>query len=131
LGAQALQQALFIAELQLELRKLGVAANSPTPGAPRMRGWKEIRGTRLIPSGDDTVLFLCERGEKVGLGRYLRAFQSDLPAGVFELVKRQHSELEQAHHRLKQVREQLRWSGQASKGDRQKVRSSMAGRNHL
>jgi len=132
LGAEGLQQSLFIAELQLELRKLNVAAKPPTPGAPKMRGWKEITGIRLLASGDDTVLFLCDRGERAGLGRYLRALQSDLPAGLFELVKRQHSQLEQAHDRLNQVREQLRRDEEWSERDRQsRVRSSSAGRNHL
>ncbi len=47
LGAEALQQALFVAELELELKKLGVSAKPLTPRPAKVRGWKEIRGTCL------------------------------------------------------------------------------------
>lgn len=132
LGAEALQRALFIAELQLELKKLGVAAKPPTPGAAKLRGWKEITGTRLLPSGDDTVLLFCEQGERAALGKYLRALQSDLPVGVFELVERQHSQLEESYDRLDQIREQLRRDEAESERDRQsRVWSLSAGREYL
>jgi uncharacterized protein (TIGR02284 family) len=120
LGAEALQQAVFIAELQLELKKLGVAAKPPVPSAPKLPAWKEIRDTRLLPSGDDTLLVLCERGERAVLSQYLRALQSDLPVGALELVKRQHCQLEEAYERLDQIREQLRRDEGGSERDRQR-----------
>ncbi|MCI0419485.1 MAG: PA2169 family four-helix-bundle protein [Acidobacteria bacterium] len=108
LGAEALQQALFIAELQLELRKLGVAVTPPAPGAAKLRGWNEIVSTRLLPSGDETVLLLCEQGERAALGEYLAILHGDLPVAVFQLVERQHFQLREAYDRLSQIREQLR-----------------------
>jgi uncharacterized protein (TIGR02284 family) len=106
-GAEALQQALFAAELELELKKLGASIKHLTQRQAKLRGWKEIRGTRLLPSGDETVLLLCEWGERAALGEYLRALQGSLPAGVLELVERQHSQLQEAYKRLDQIREQM------------------------
>ncbi|MGH9428893.1 MAG: DUF2383 domain-containing protein, partial [Terriglobia bacterium] len=107
-GAEALQQALFAAELELELKKLDASAKPSILRPAKLRGWKEIRGTRLLPSGDETVLLLCERGERAALSAYVTALQSDLPRGVLELVERQHSQLKEAYERLDLIREQLR-----------------------
>jgi len=107
-GAEALQQALFAAELELELKKLGVSTKQFILRQAKLRGWKEIRGTRLIPSGDETVLLLCEWGERAALDEYRAALQSGLPARVLELVERQHSQLQEAYNRLDQIREQMR-----------------------
>jgi uncharacterized protein (TIGR02284 family) len=111
-GAEALQQALFAAELELELKKLGIPMKHLTRPRAKLRGWKEIRGTRLLPAGDETVLFLCEWGERAALGEYITALRSDLPANVLELVERQCSQLREAYTRLDQIREQLRSDGQ-------------------
>jgi len=107
-GAEALQQALFAAELELELKKLGVATKPLTRPRAKLDGWKEIRGTRLLPAGDETVLFLCEWGERAVLGEYLTALQGGLPAEVVELVERQYSQLQAASKRLDQIHEQMR-----------------------
>ena len=107
-GTEALQQALFAAELELELRKLGVTTKHLTRPRARLCGWKEIRGTRLLPAGDETVLFLCEWGERAVLGEYLIALQSGLPADIVELVERQYSQLQEASKRLDQIHEQMR-----------------------
>jgi len=111
-GAEALQQALFVAELELELKKLGAASTKQlTRRQAKLRGWKELRGTRLLPSGDQTVLFLCEWGERAALEEYYAAVQSGLPAGVLQLVERQHSQLQEAYRRLDQIREQMPHDG--------------------
>ena len=107
-GTEALQQALFAAELELELKRLGVATKPLTRPRAKLDGWKEIRGTRLLPAGDETVLFLCEWGERAVLGEYLTALQSGLPADVVELVERQYSQLQEASKRLDQIHEQMR-----------------------
>jgi uncharacterized protein (TIGR02284 family) len=106
-GAEALQQALFAAELELELKKLGASTKQLTRRQAKLRGWKEIRGTRLLPSGDQTVLFLCEWAERAALEEYRAAVQSGLPTGVLQLVERQHSQLQEAYRRLDQIREQM------------------------
>jgi uncharacterized protein (TIGR02284 family) len=106
-GAEALQQALFAAELELELKKLGASTKQLARRHAKLRGWKELRGTRLLPSGDQTVLFLCEWGERAALEEYRAAVQSRLPAGALQLVERQHSQLQEASRRLDQIREQM------------------------
>jgi uncharacterized protein (TIGR02284 family) len=106
-GTEALQQSLFAAELELELKKLGVSSKNLKRRQGKLRAWKEIRGTHLLPSGDQTVLFLCEWGERAALEEYLAALQGGLPAGVLQLVERQHSQLQEAYERLDQIREQM------------------------
>ncbi|HEX2524144.1 MAG TPA: hypothetical protein VHP35_18700 [Terriglobia bacterium] len=108
LGTEALQQALFAAELELELKKLQAPAKPPAEPPDKLRGWKEIRGTRLLPSGDDSLLLLCERGERAALGEYVAALQSPLPAGVLGLIERQYAQLKEAYKRLHQIREKVR-----------------------
>ena len=103
-----MQRALFSAELELDLKKLGVSTKPLTRPRAKLRGWKEIRGTRLLPAGDETVLFLCEWGERAALGEYLTALQSSLPAQTLELVQRQCSQLQEARKRLGQIHEQMR-----------------------
>ena len=61
-----------------------------------------------MPAGDETVLFLCEWGERAALGEYLTALQSGLPADIVELVERQYSQLQEASKRLDQIHEQMR-----------------------
>lgn len=114
LRTEALQQAVFITELELELKKLGVVAKPPTSGPAKLKGWREITGTRLLPSGDDSVLVLCEQGERAVLGKYVKALQDHLPSAVLELIKRQGSQIREAQERLRGIREQLqnRQSGQ-------------------
>ena len=107
LGTEALQQALFAVELELELKKLGVSVKPSTELPGKLRGWKEIRGTRLLPSGDAAVLLLCERGERAALREYFTALHSRLPPGVLELVERHHTQLKEAYKRLYQIREQM------------------------
>ena len=107
-GAEALQQALFAAELELELKKLGVTTKHLTRPRAKFRGWKEIRGTRLLPAGDETVLFLCEWGQRAALEEYLTALQAGLPADIIELVERQYLQLQEAGRRLDQIHEQMR-----------------------
>jgi len=75
-GTEALQQSLFAAELELELKKLGVSSKNLKRRQGKLRAWKEIRGTHLLPSGDQTVLFLCEWGERAALEEYLAALQA-------------------------------------------------------
>jgi uncharacterized protein (TIGR02284 family) len=111
LGTEALQQALFAAELELELKKLGTPVKPSAERPDRLRGWKEIRGTRLLPSGDATLLLLCERGERAALGEYVAALQGSLPAGVLELVARQYAQLKEAYKRLYRIREEMRDDG--------------------
>lgn len=108
LRTEALQQAVFITELELELKKLGVIADPPTSGPAKLKGWREITGTRLLPSGDDSVLVLCEQGARAALGKYVKALQEELPIAVLELIKRQGSQMREAHERLHGIREELR-----------------------
>jgi uncharacterized protein (TIGR02284 family) len=107
LGTEALQQAVFIAELDLALRRLGVAAEPRTPGAAKLNGWKEITGSRLLPSGEDCLLALCDEGLRAALDQYLKALQDVLPVAVLELIERQGAQLEEAYSRLREMREQL------------------------
>ena len=53
------------------------------------------------------MLLLCERGERAALREYFTALHSRLPAGVLELVERQHTQLKEAYKRLYQIREQM------------------------
>jgi len=96
-GTEALQQAFFAADLELDLQKLGISVKPSTELPAKLRGWKEIRGSLLLPSGDAAVLLLCEQGERAALREYFTALHSRLPAEVLELVERHHKQLKEAY----------------------------------
>jgi len=102
LAAEALQRSVYIAELELELRKLS-CGTSRKPEPAKLPGWDELRRLQPLACDDGTVLLLCEQGQKATLEHYLKILQTDLPVAALQLVERQHAQQMEAYDRLCQV----------------------------
>jgi uncharacterized protein (TIGR02284 family) len=99
------QRAQFVGELQSLVRDLGGdPATSGSTAAALHRGWINIKAA--ITGQDDTaILNECERGEDSAKNNYKDALQSALPANVSETVQRQYAAVQEAHDRIKGLRD--------------------------
>ncbi|WP_423600467.1 ferritin-like domain-containing protein [Roseateles sp. MS654] len=96
------------AELQQLVRQHGGTPEDEgsTTGAMH-RGWVAVKGT-LTGYSDKAMLEECERGEDAAVGRYRKATQKPLPAGVMEVVQRQLAGALRNHDQIKLLRDQAR-----------------------
>ena len=99
------QRAQFAGELQSLVRELGgEPQTSGSTAAMLHRRWIDVKSA--ITGKDDTsILNECERGEDSAKANYKDALQAALPANVAEVVQRQYSAVQEAHDRVKSLRD--------------------------
>jgi uncharacterized protein (TIGR02284 family) len=97
------QRASFVGELQDEVRRLGGdPENTGSVAAALHRGWMDIASA--VTGGDDaTIISECERGEDSALNAYRAALETDMPAGVRQIVERQFASVKGAHERIRSL----------------------------
>jgi uncharacterized protein (TIGR02284 family) len=97
------QRASFVGELQEEVRRLGGdPENTGSAAAAIHRGWMNI--VSVVTGGDDAkIIAECERGEDSSLKAYRDALETDMPAGVREVVERQFASVKEAHDRIRSL----------------------------
>lgn len=98
------QRAQFVGELQGLVRELGgdPETSSSLAGAIH-RGWINIKSA-VTGQDDAAILNECERGEDVAKNAYKDAIAADLPASAAEVVQRQATAVQEAHDRVKALR---------------------------
>ena len=102
----AQQRAKFVGELQGEVRRLGGdPENTGSVAASLHRGWIDIKST-VTGSDDTATLSECERGEDSAVSNYKDALEEDLPANIRAIVERQFTEVQEAHNRIRSLRDQ-------------------------
>lgn len=102
----AQQRAKFVGELQGEVRRLGGdPENTGSVAASLHRGWIDIKST-VTGSDDTATLSECERGEDSAVSNYKDALEEDLPANIRAIVERQYAEVQEAHNRIRSLRDQ-------------------------
>lgn len=101
----AIERGKFLAELQLEVRRLGgdPEKSGSTAGAMH-RAWMDIKGT-LTGKDDHSILNECERGEDSAVDTYRDALKLGLPTNILSTVERQFQSIKQVHDRVKQMRD--------------------------
>jgi uncharacterized protein (TIGR02284 family) len=102
---QGAQRARFADELQLELSKLGKAEKkeSGSVGGAMHRAWIDTKVA--VGGGDKTILESVERGEDSAKENYQKALSGGLPPNVAEIVRRQASNVMNAHDRVRDLRD--------------------------
>jgi uncharacterized protein (TIGR02284 family) len=100
------QRAKFVGELQTEVRRLGGdPENTGSVAATLHRGWIDIKSA-VTGSDDTATLSECERGEDSAVSNYKDALEEDLPANIRAIVERQFAEVQEAHNRIRSLRDQ-------------------------
>ncbi len=99
------QRAQFVAELQVEIRRLGGDPDrSGSVAGALHRGWMNLRSG--IAGGDDQALVAeAERGEDSAKAAYEDALQRGLPTAARSLVEQQYARVKEAHDRIRALRE--------------------------
>lgn len=95
----------FAQELQAELARLGKPDKKVSGSAEGAlhRAWVD---TKVAMGGDDhTVLDWLEHGEDVAKDAYQKALSANLPTTVAEIVRRQAASVQQAHDRVRALRD--------------------------
>jgi uncharacterized protein (TIGR02284 family) len=102
----SLQRAKFAGELQAEAVQLGESKpedSSSTAGAMH-RAWINIKSA-VTSKDDHAILAECERGEDSAVNEYKEALEEDISAPVRDLISRQYGEVQNAHDRIKGLRD--------------------------
>lgn len=99
------ERASFARELQGALATLGEPdkkASGSVEGALH-RAWIDTKVA--LGGGDHTILDWLEHGEDVAKEAYQKALNANLPAGLFEVVRRQADRVLSVHDRVKMLRD--------------------------
>ena len=100
------QRARFATELQSQARQFGEPKpeDSSSAAGAMHRAWINLKS--VVTSGDDhAILAECERGEDSAVKEYKEAMQEGLSSPVSDIVSRQYTEVQNAHDRIKQLRD--------------------------
>jgi uncharacterized protein (TIGR02284 family) len=99
------QRARFATELEQEVGDLGETPETSSSASGALhRAWINIKS--VATSGDDAaILSECERGEDVAVKEFKEAMQDQLSAPVRDIVSRQYREVQNAHDRIKMLRD--------------------------
>lgn len=102
---QGAQRGRFADELLVELSKLGKPEKkeSGSVGGAIHRAWIDTKVA--VGGGDKTILESVERGEDSAKENYQKALSEGLPVSVAEMVRRQASNVMNAHDRVRDLRD--------------------------
>ena len=101
----ATQRETFASELQSEVTKLGGdPETSGSTAASLHRGWMNIKSA-VVGNDRKAILQECERGEDSAKAAYEKAMKCQLPADVATTVSRQNAAVQEAHDRIKALRD--------------------------
>jgi uncharacterized protein (TIGR02284 family) len=96
----------FVVELQTLIAGLGVEPEHTGSVAGALhRGWIDLKSA--LSQGDEhAVLAECERGEDSAVAEYKEALlHEELPPNVRDVVNRQYARVQDAHNRIRDLRD--------------------------
>jgi uncharacterized protein (TIGR02284 family) len=99
------QRAQFAGDLQNEVLRLGGdPEKSGSVAGSLHRGWIDIKSA-ILGKDVEAILNECERGEDSAVKNYKEALDNNLPANVANLILRQSYAIQQAHDRVRNLRD--------------------------
>jgi uncharacterized protein (TIGR02284 family) len=103
---QCVERARFRAELTDAITRLGEPDpdTSGSVAAVLHRAWFELKDD--FGGGDHTLLESVEQGEDSAKKNYESALETELPAGIDELVRNQYASVKAAHDRVRAWRDE-------------------------
>jgi len=105
---QSSERARFAQELESELGKLGKPDKkvSGSASAAMHRAWIDTKVA--LGGGDKAILESVESGEDNAKDTYNKALTGTLPASLTEIVRRQAASVQQAHDKVRMLRDQAK-----------------------
>jgi uncharacterized protein (TIGR02284 family) len=105
---QSAERGRFAQELQAELANVGKPGKkvSGSASGAMHRAWIDTKVA--LGGGDKTILESVEAGEDNAKDTYKKALTGSLPASVLEIVRRQAGSIQQAHDKVKMLRDQAK-----------------------
>jgi uncharacterized protein (TIGR02284 family) len=105
---QSMERGRFAMELQAELAKLGKPDKkvSGSAGGAMHRAWIDTKVA--LGGGDKTILESVEAGEDDAKDTYNKALSGNLPETVKAMVQRQAASVQQAHDKVRNLRDQAK-----------------------
>jgi len=102
---QSLERARFAGELQEERIRLGKTdkKDSGSVGGSLHRAWIDTKVG--LGAGDKAILESVEAGEDKAKEAYQKAITADLPENIAQVVRRQAASVQQAHDKVKSLRD--------------------------
>ncbi len=102
---QSLERARFAGELQEERIRMGKddKKDSGSVSAKLHRAWIDAKVS--MGAGDTAILESVEAGEDRAKEAYQKAITSDLPENIAQLIRRQAASVQQAHDKVKSLRD--------------------------
>ena len=103
----SLQRSRFAGELQSQAVSLGESKpeDSGSAAGAMHRAWINLKSA-IAKHDDHAILAECERGEDSAIKEYLEAMKEENLAGpVRDIISRQYAEVQNAHDRIKQLRD--------------------------
>lgn len=100
------QRGGFVRELQQLLREQGREPSDPAGVAGVMHsGWMALKGV-LTGHSEHQILIETERGEDLSVKTYREALSKVLPAEIRSVIERQFGQVQQAHNRIRELRDE-------------------------
>ena len=105
---QSMERGRFAMELQAELAKLGKPDKkvSGSAGGAMHRAWIDTKVA--LGGGDKTILESLEAGEDKAKDTYNKALSGNLPETVNTILQRQAASVQQAHNKVRDLRDQAK-----------------------
>jgi uncharacterized protein (TIGR02284 family) len=102
---QSLERSRFAVELEAELIRLGKPDKkvSGSVSASLHRAWIDTKVS--MGAGDKAILESVEAGEDNAKDAYQKAVTGDLPENIAQIVRRQAAGIQQAHDKVKRLRD--------------------------
>ena len=103
---QSLERARFRVQLTDAVKRLGEPDpdTSGSSAAVLHRAWFEVKDD--LGGGDHTLLESVEQGEDSAKHAYESALETNLPAGIDDLVRNQYASVKGAHDRVRRLRDE-------------------------
>lgn len=101
----SLERGRFVNELEHLVRSVGEDVEQLGSVAGAMhRAWIDIKSA-LSTGSEHAILAECERGEDSAVAEYREALEHDLPPHVKNIVQQQYFAVQQAHDRVRDLRD--------------------------
>ena len=108
------QRAAFASELSGVVTKVGLTPKDSSGVLGTVHhGWIALKGI-LTGHSEHQILEETERGEDLSLSRYRDALKHELPAELRSVIQRQYEQVQEAHNRIRSLRDTTAQHGKAT-----------------